>query len=70
MESLTFVAPIAYTLDWLILFSDSSKVLSLGIVSTLGVVAGSALVALATRSFRWEGFGAPRTPPTTSSARC
>jgi len=56
MESLTFVAPVAYTLDWLILFSDSSKVLSLGIVSTLGVVAGSALVALATRRFRWEGF--------------
>ena len=57
MESLTFVAPMAYTVDWLILFSDKSKVLSLGIVSTLGVVLGSAAVALATRSFRWEGFG-------------
>jgi len=57
MESLTFVAPIAYTMDWLILFSDKSKVLTIGIVSTLGVIAGSAAVALATRSFRWEGFG-------------
>jgi uncharacterized protein len=57
MESLTFVAPIAYTVDWLILFSDKSKVLTLGIVTTLGVVVGSALVALATRTFRWEGFG-------------
>ncbi len=57
MESLTFVAPVAYTLDWLILFSDSSKVLSLGIVSTLGVVAGSAMVALVSGRFRWEGFG-------------
>ena len=57
MESLTFVAPIAYTVDWLILFSDKSKVLTVGIVSTLGVVVGSAAVALATRSFRWEGFG-------------
>jgi uncharacterized protein len=56
MESLTFVAPMAYALDWLILFSDKSKVLTLGIVSTAGVVLGSALVALATRSFRWEGF--------------
>jgi hypothetical protein len=56
MESLSFVAPIAYTLDWLILFSDKSKVLTLGIVSTIGVVAGSAAVALATRTFRWEGF--------------
>ena len=57
MESLTFVAPIAYTVDWLILFSDKSKVLTIGIVSTLGVVLGSALVAVLNRSFRWEGFG-------------
>jgi uncharacterized membrane protein YedE/YeeE len=56
MESLSFVAPIAYTLDWLILFSDKSKVLTLGIVTTVGVVVGSAITALATRGFRWEGF--------------
>jgi uncharacterized protein len=56
MESLTFVAPVAYTVDWLILFSDRSKVLTIGIVSVFGVVAGSAAMALATRSFRWEGF--------------
>jgi hypothetical protein len=57
MESFSFVAPIAYTLDWLILFSDTGKLLTIGIVSTAGVVLGSAAVALATRSFRWEGFG-------------
>jgi len=56
MESLSFVAPVAYTLDWLILFSDTSRVLTLGIVSVLGVVLGSAVVALAGGSFRWEGF--------------
>jgi len=56
MESLSFVAPIAYSIDWLIFFSDKSKVLTIGIVSTAGVIAGSALVALATRTFRWEGF--------------
>ncbi|MCE2915102.1 MAG: YeeE/YedE family protein [Rubrivivax sp.] len=56
MESLTFVAPVAYTVDWLILFSDKSKLLTIGIVTVLGVIAGSAVVALATRSFRWEGF--------------
>ena len=56
MESLSFVAPIAYTIDWLLLFSDKSKLLTLGIVSTVGVVVGSALWALAGRSFRWEGF--------------
>jgi uncharacterized protein len=57
MESLSFVAPIAYTIDWLIFFSDKSKVLTIGIVSTVGVIVGSALVALVTRTFRWEGFG-------------
>jgi uncharacterized membrane protein YedE/YeeE len=56
MEALSFVAPIAYTIDWLIFFSDKSKVLTIGIVTTAGVVVGSALVALATRTFRWEGF--------------
>jgi uncharacterized membrane protein YedE/YeeE len=57
MESFSFVSPIAYTLDWLMFFSDRSKALTIGIVSTLGVVAGSAAVALATGTFRWEGFG-------------
>jgi hypothetical protein len=57
MESLSFVSPIAYTIDWFIFFSDKSKVLTLGIVTTIGVVVGSAIVALATRTFRWEGFG-------------
>ena len=32
MESFTFVAPIAYTVDWLILFSDANKRLTIGIV--------------------------------------
>jgi uncharacterized protein len=31
--------------------------LSVGIVSVFGVIAGSAAVSLAQRSFRWEGFG-------------
>jgi len=56
MESLSFVAPVAYTLDWLMFFSDKSKALTLGIVSVVGVVVGSAAYALASNSFRWEGF--------------
>ena len=56
MESFSFVAPLAYTLDWLMLFSDKTRVLTIGIVSVFGVIAGSAVVALATRSFHWEGF--------------
>ena len=57
MESLSFVAPMAYTLDWLMFFSDKSKVLTLGVVTALGVVVGSALSARINGSFRWEGFG-------------
>ena len=56
MESLSFVAPFAYTIDWWVFFSDKSKTLTLGIVSTVGVVAGSAVTALAAGNFRWEGF--------------
>ena len=56
-EALSFVAPMAYTLDWLMFFSDKSKTLTLGIVSVAGVVLGSALVALWQGTFRWEGFG-------------
>ncbi len=56
MESLTFTAPMAYTLDWLIYFSDTSKILTVGVASVAGVVFGSWVYSLATRSFRWEGF--------------
>ena len=56
MEALTFVAPQAYTLELLLLWSDSSRKLSFGIASLLGVIAGSATCALLMRNFRWEGF--------------
>lgn len=56
MESLSFVAPQAYTLELLMLWSDSSRTMSFAIASALGVVAGSMSYALASRSFRWEGF--------------
>lgn len=56
MEAMSFVAPMAYTLDWLMFFSDKSKVLSFGIVSAVGVVCGSAVSSWIDGSFRWEGF--------------
>jgi uncharacterized membrane protein YedE/YeeE len=56
MESLSTIAPIAYALDWVQMFSDQSKTLTLGIVSVFGLVVGSALMAWRERSFRWEGF--------------
>ena len=57
MESLSFTAPMAYTLDWLIFYSDTSKRLTLGVVTVVGVVVGALVQALLERSFRWEGFG-------------
>jgi uncharacterized membrane protein YedE/YeeE len=56
MESLSFTAPMAYTIDWLVLFSDANNLLTTGVVSVAGVVLGSLLQSLLSRSFRWEGF--------------
>jgi uncharacterized membrane protein YedE/YeeE len=56
MESFSFVSPLAYTLEYLMFWTDKSKIVTYGIASALGVIAGSAAYALATRSFRWEGF--------------
>ena len=56
-EAFSFVAPAAYTLNWLIYFSDASNVLTVGIVSVFGMILGSAACAIAMGSFRWEGFG-------------
>lgn len=56
MESLSFVGPAAFTLDWLMLWSDRSRVITLGIATALGVAAGAFAWSLATRQFRWEGF--------------
>jgi len=59
MESLSFVAPYAYFLDWLMMYSDTSKVLTIGVVAVMGMISGSAVVALLTKSFRWETFRNP-----------
>ena len=56
MESLSYVAPIAYTIEWLMFFSDKSRVVSFGIASVFGLILGSLVYSVATRTFRWEGF--------------
>ncbi|MDH5708012.1 MAG: YeeE/YedE family protein [Hylemonella sp.] len=56
-EAMSFVAPVAYAMDWLMYFSDRNKRLTLGVVSVAGVIAGSAVMALWRGSFRWEAFG-------------
>jgi len=56
IESMSFVGPVAYTLELLMLWTDQSLKISFGVASALGVIAGSAAYALATKKFRWEGF--------------
>ena len=56
LESLSFVAPTAYSLEMLMLWTDSSLRMTFGIASVMGVVLGSLAVALPRRRFRWEGF--------------
>ena len=56
MESFSFVSPLAYTLEYLMFWTDKSKIVTYGIASAAGVIAGSAVYALASKKFRWEGF--------------
>ena len=55
-ESLSFVAPLAYTLELLMLWTDKSLTLTFGVMAALGVVVGSSAYAVASKTFRWEGF--------------
>lgn len=59
MESLSFVAPVAYTIELLMFWSDTTRIVTLGIAAVLGMIAGSFAWALASRTFRWEGFAGP-----------
>ncbi|WP_298830554.1 YeeE/YedE family protein [uncultured Piscinibacter sp.] len=55
MQALSFTSPMARTLDYVMSF-DANTVLSLGVVSVVGVVLGSFAYALTSRRFQWEGF--------------
>ena len=58
VASLTFVAPIADSLQYVMLSTGST--LNFGIATVGGVFAGSLLTALATSRFHWEGYQSPR----------
>ena len=59
MESFSFVAPQAYLLELLLLWSDKSRVVTFGIAAVLGIFTGSLAWALWSRSFRLESFRDP-----------
>ena len=56
MESLSFVAPQAYLLELLMFWSDTSRVITFGIATTLGTIVGSFAWAMWSHSFRLESF--------------
>ncbi len=57
-ESMTFVGPLAYTMDLWAYWND--KHITFGIACVFGVVIGSFLYSLVNRTFRWEYFTSPQ----------
>lgn len=57
-ESMTFVGPLAYTMDLWAYWRD--KHITFGVASVFGVVTGSFLYSVLNRSFRWEYFNSPQ----------
>ena len=57
LASLTFVAPIGDSLQYLMLSTGTS--LRFGVTVVAGIVVGSALMSLLTREFQWQSFSSP-----------
>lgn len=55
-ESLTFVAPLSYSIELFIYYSDTSQFLSFAVATVIGTVAGAAAAALRSGGFSWQGF--------------
>jgi uncharacterized protein len=56
LESLSFVAPMAYTLELLLFWSDTTKKVTLGIAACGGMVVGAFISSMIDKTFHWEGF--------------
>jgi hypothetical protein len=57
-ESMTFVGPLAYTMDLWAYWRD--KRVTFGVASVFGIIVGSFIYSLLSRSFRWEYFNSPQ----------
>jgi uncharacterized membrane protein YedE/YeeE len=55
-ESMSFVAPIAYTLEYWAYWTDASNIVTFGVATVFGVATGSFVYALFSKSFKWEAF--------------
>jgi uncharacterized membrane protein YedE/YeeE len=56
MESASLTAPMAYWLDYLTLFSDTSKTISFAMIISAGIALGSCASAILKREWRLQGF--------------
>jgi uncharacterized membrane protein YedE/YeeE len=56
IESLSYTAPVGFTLELLMLWSDKSLGVTFGIAAVAGIILGSFAYAIASRTFRWEGL--------------
>lgn len=59
-ESMTFVAPVGYTMDFWAYWTDTATVITFGIASVFGVGIGSFVYAVTHKTFRWEFFTSPQ----------
>lgn len=57
-ESMTFVGPLAYTMDLWAYWRDKS--VTFGVACVFGVVVGSFVYSIFNRTFRWEYFTSPQ----------
>lgn len=55
-ESMSFIAPTAYTLEYWAYWTDASNIITFGVATIFGVGIGSFIYALISKSFRWEAF--------------
>lgn len=58
-ESMTFVAPLGYTMDLWAYWTDKATIFTFGIASVIGVVIGSLAYSVTHGTFRWESFNSP-----------
>jgi uncharacterized membrane protein YedE/YeeE len=56
IESLSYTAPVGFTLELLMLWSDRSLTMTFGIAAVVGIILGSFAYAIASRTFHWEGL--------------
>lgn len=55
-ESMTFVAPLGYTMNLWAYWTDSATIVTFGVASVFGVVVGSLVYGVTHKTFRWEAF--------------